>query len=89
MKTNLEQEVEKRNLPLESSLDDIALNATIIPLRVVDENNETCEIIFAESMSGGADEVENMPKSLTLTKLKMIDDELHTFTANYILNYSK
>ena len=86
MKTTLKQEIEKRELPSNLTLGEIAHPCSILPLKIYDRTNETTEVTFCEMISGGADEVDNMPRTLSLTRLKMIDGELHTFTAEYIIS---
>ena len=87
MKTTLKKENKKRDLPGFLSIDEIANSASILPMKVA-TNYETVEATFCESISGGADEVDNMPRRLSLTRLKMIDGKLHTFTAEYIISKS-
>lgn len=85
MKTTIEKEVKDRLLPTGSTLESIAIDSTLLPLKVINDNNETVEVTFCEHISGGANEIHNMPKTLSLTRLKMIDGELHSFTAQYTI----
>lgn len=84
METTLSKEKEVRNITENVTIEDIAKESSLIPM-LVEDDGEIKEVLFCESISGGADEIDNMPRSLTLTKLKIINGELHTFMANYFL----
>lgn len=70
MKTNINHEREIRGIIEEASIEEIA-SGSLIPLMICDSNNidKVLETIFCESISGGADYFNHMPKSLSLTKL--------------------
>lgn len=84
MKTSFWKEREIRALDENATLEDIA-RCGVIPLFVVSDNNpcEVTEATFCESISGGKNEVDNMPKKLSLTRLKLVNGKLHKFEANY------
>ena len=84
METNLEHEKEIRSIENDVTFYEIGKKGSLIPMIIEDEKQgKITEVLFCESISGGADEVDNMPKSLTLTKLKIIDGKLNSFTAEY------
>lgn len=84
MKTTLEKEKEDRAITGDVTFYEIGQKGSLIPHIVEDESsNQVVSVTFCESISGGQDQVGNMPRTLTLTKLEMIDGELHTFTAEY------
>jgi hypothetical protein len=81
MKTTLEHEKEIRGITGDVTLGDIALEGTLIPMLLVDDEEELSEVIFCESISGGADYVDDMPRQLTLTRLTV---DGHKYEAQYI-----
>lgn len=84
METNLEHEKEIRSIKNDVTFYEIGEKGSLIPMVIEDEKQcKITEVLFCESISGGSDEIDNMPKSLTLTKLKMIDGKLHSFMAEY------
>ena len=84
METNLEHEKEIRAIKNDVTFYEIGEKGSLIPMVIEDEKQgKIVEVLFCESISGGANEIDNMPKSLTLTKLKMIDGKLHSFMAEY------
>ena len=86
MKTTLEQEKENRAIENDVTFYEIGCGGSLIPMVIQDENTEEItEVLFCESVSGGANELDNMPRELSLTKLKIIDGELHTFSSKYII----
>ena len=87
MKTTLSKELENRSIYQNLTFNEIGEGGSLIPMVISDENtDEPVEVLFCESISGGQDEIDNMPRCLSLTKLIMIDGSLHTFSANYIYN---
>ena len=88
MKTSLEHEKEIRSIKNDVTFYEIGEKGSLIPMVIKDEQQgKITEVLFCESVSGGADELHDMPRQLSLTKLKMIDGELHTFTANYHIHF--
>jgi hypothetical protein len=93
MKTNIDNERMIRGLDNDASIDDIAYGS-LIPMLFCDDNPnidevKTIEVLFCESISGGADYFKDMPKRLSLNKLKKEDSfettgELESFIAEYI-----
>lgn len=60
----------------------------ILPLEVYDQSKEslpTTEVTICDSMSGGAQEVNNMPRLISLIRLKLINGEWKEFRANYVI----
>jgi hypothetical protein len=49
----------------------------------VDDDNKIVEITICDSISGGANEIDNMPKNLTLRKRKYINGKWQEFEALY------
>ena len=90
MKTTLEIEKEKRGIKGDVTIEEIAQKGSLLPGFYVDENKKVVEVIFCESISGGADYINDMPKTLSLTRLI---ENGEAFTATYILasecNYIK
>jgi hypothetical protein len=87
MKTTLEKEKEDRAITEDVMFYEIGQKGGLIPHIVEDERiGQVVSVTFCENISGGQDQVNNMPKTLTLTKLEMIDGELHRFTAEYHIN---
>ena len=87
MKTTLEKEKEDRAITEGVMFYEIGQKGGLMPLIVEDERiGQVVSVTFCESISGGQDKVNNMPRTLTLTKLEMIDGELHRFTAEYHIN---
>jgi type IV secretory pathway TrbF-like protein len=87
MKTTLEKEKEDRAITEDVMFYEIGQKGGLMPLIVEDERiGQVVSVTFCESISGGQDQVNNMPRTLTLTKLEMIDGELHRFTAEYHIN---
>ena len=88
MKTSLEHEKEIRSIKNDVTFYEIGEKGSLIPMVIEDEKQgKITEVLFCESISGGGDELHDMPRQLSLTKLKMIDGELHTFAANYHIHF--
>ena len=43
-------------------------NESVLPMEVVDEDGKVVEVIFVDTISGGADEVEDMPRRIWITR---------------------
>ena len=87
MKTTLEKEKKDRSITDDVMFYEIGQKGSLIPNIVEDESiGKIVSVTFCESMSGGQDEVNNMPRTLTLTKLEIINGELHKFTEKYHIN---
>ncbi len=86
MKTDLKKEKELRGIPkeYEVSIEQIAIKSSLLPLLIEDSKNIVKDVIFCESISGGKDTFNNMPKSLNLTRLTEEHNELNRFTSDYI-----
>lgn len=84
--TTIEHEKEIRGRTENVTITDIAFKGSLIPQAINDENKEVVEVLFCETISGGADQVNNMPRTLILTKLKMIDGELFSTKASYVID---
>jgi hypothetical protein len=72
---------------LKSQLDDFKKSG-ILPLEVYDQSKEslpTTEITICDGMSGGAGEIDNMPRVIRLTRLKLIDGKWKEFHGTYEL----
>lgn len=87
MKTTIEKEKLDRAIQENVTIYEIAKKGSLIPFIVCDnyDENKVVEVLFCETISGGRDELNNMPRELSLIKLKLIDGELHRFTANYLI----
>jgi hypothetical protein len=57
--------------------------SSILPLWIVDDFGNRIEITICDSISGGANEIDNMPRNLTLKRKKIINGVWHTFYALY------
>jgi len=69
--TSIEHERKIRGLQLDDEsidIEQIAKNGSLIPA-IYDDKGKVVEVIFCESMSGGQDQKNHMPRTLTLTKL--------------------
>lgn len=90
MKTSLEKIQEDFGCPIEIGLEGIAKAGSILPRIVVLGNNEVVtEVTLCDSISGGADEMFNMPRRLSLVRYKYIDGILHEFRGTYTLTENK
>ena len=58
-------------------------NSGLLPLVVGDENNKISEITICDSISGGANEINHMPKTLTLKRRKFLNGVWQEFDALY------
>jgi hypothetical protein len=86
MKTTIEQELKDRWMSQSIKLEEIAKKGSLIPQIVVGHNfDDVVEVLFCESMAGGQRQHNNMPLDIQLTKLKMINGELHRFNGTYKL----
>jgi len=86
MKTNLEHEKQIRSIKNDVTFYEIGEKGSLIPQVVEDESKgKIVEVLFCESISGGADESNNMPNRLSLTKIKIIDGEMHSYKSEYVL----
>lgn len=86
MKTSLEKIQEEFGCPIEIGLEGIAKAGSILPrIAVVGSNEVVTEVTLCDSISGGADEIFNMPRRLSLVRYKYIDGSLHEFRAEYTL----
>ena len=83
MKTTLEQEKEIRSIKDDISFYDIGKKENLIPM-IIENDNTITEVLFCENISN-SNQFNNMPKELYLTKLKMINGELHTFKSKYVM----
>jgi len=88
MITSLEHEKEARLIKNDIPFHEIGEKGSLIPMVVEDKYGIVREVLFCESVSGGQDESNHMPRRLSLTKLKIIDGQLHKFTANYFIEES-
>ena len=83
-KIDLENEKEIRSIKNDVTFYEIGEKGSLIPLVIEDETiGKIVEVLFCESISGGANQTNEMPNELSLTKLKMINGELHRFNARY------
>jgi hypothetical protein len=63
-------------------------NSGILPMEVYDDTDKsepTTEITICDSISGGAQEIDNMPRTISLVRLKLINGEWKEFRAEYIM----
>lgn len=63
-------------------------NSGILPMEVYDnfdENKPTVEITICDGISGGAEEINHMPRKISLSRLKLINGEWKEFRAEYIM----
>lgn len=57
---------------------------SILPLKVEDDEGNLIEVTVCDSISGGADEVDGMPRRLTLTRYTASDGPCQILRAVYI-----
>ncbi len=55
----------------------------ILPMVVVDDQGEICEITICDSISGGANEINNMPRNISLQRKKLVNGVWKTYNALY------
>lgn len=86
METTLEQEKLDRGIPADQnvSLEELAKGSSVLPLIVEYDQNEVVEVIFCESISGGADYFEKLPSELTLVRVKKEGESLVKSQAAYV-----
>ncbi len=82
MKKTLEQVQKEFGVPMEMGIEQIAKGGSLLPM-IIDDKGIVVETISCSSISGGQNEIDNMPKELSLVKLKWIDGELHEFSKRY------
>jgi len=58
-------------------------NSGLLPLVVGDENNKISEITICDSISGGVNEINHMPKTFTLKRRKIVNGVWQEFSALY------
>lgn len=86
MKTSLEKIQEDFQVPIEIGLEGIAKGGSVLPsITTVGSNEVVTEVTLCDSISGGADEIFNMPRRLSLVRYKYIDGTLHEFRGEYTL----
>lgn len=71
----LKRSQEIRHLPETADLEFIAKKCSLIPGIFVNENNAIDHIIISETISGGADTVNGMPREIQLTKINNNGEE--------------
>lgn len=83
--TNLQKEKELRGFLISDdiSFEDLAHNGSVIPAIIESEMGTISEIIIADAMSGGANYKNNMPVSVTLTRITSTGEK---YTCNYLQN---
>jgi len=90
MKTSLEKIQEDFQVPIEIGLEGIAKGGSVLPsIATIGSNEIVTDVILCDSISGGADEMFNMPRKLSLVRYKYIDGILHEFRGTYTLTENK
>lgn len=68
-----------------TSLEDIGLGGGLLPQILSDNEDEVVEILYCDMISGGKEDINNLPKNISLTKVENIDGELHEYVGLYQL----
>jgi hypothetical protein len=83
MKKSLEEVQKEFGVPREMGIEEIAKGGSLLPM-IIEDKGSVVETIQCVSISGGQNEINDMPAELTLVKHKWIDGELHEFSKRYV-----